>query len=124
LVDAGRAAVLDIDLTALQSQPKPPVGYKPVNRFPTSAFDLSVIVNARELAGNLELKIRECSGDLAESVEYVREFHGAPLVEGQKSVTFRVVAAAPDRTLSSTEITGLRDRIIASLVASGYETRR
>jgi phenylalanyl-tRNA synthetase beta chain len=124
LVDGGRAAVVDIDLTALQAQPAAPVGYKPVNRFPNSAFDLSVIAGARELAGNLELTIREYAGDLAESVEYVREFHGAPLPDGKKSVTFRVVAAAPDRTLSSAEITAMRDRIIASLVASGYETRR
>ena len=43
--------------------------------------------------------------------------------EGKKSVSFRVVAGAPDRTLSSDEITALRDRIIDGLRTLGYELR-
>jgi phenylalanyl-tRNA synthetase beta subunit len=55
--------------------------------------------------------------------EYVREFQGSPLAEGRKSVTFRIVAGAPDRTLSSPEITALYDRIVAGLTGLGYEFR-
>ena len=45
------------------------------------------------------------------------------LPDGYKSVTFRVVAGAPDRTLSSDEITALRDQIIAGMQSLGYELR-
>ncbi len=123
LVENGRAAVLDIDLALLREVTPPRASYTPVRRFPTSAFDLSVIADARELAGNLELEIRRSAGELAEAVEYVREYRGERVPEGKKSVSFRVVAGAVDRTLSSGEITELRDRIIAGLQALGYELR-
>ena len=123
LIENGRAAVLDIDLALLQELTPPRASYTPVRRFPTSAFDLSVIADARELAGNLELEIRRFAGDLAEAVEYVREYEGERLPEGKKSVSFRVVAGAADRTLSSSEITELRDRIIAGLNSLGYDLR-
>jgi phenylalanyl-tRNA synthetase beta chain len=123
LIDSGRAAILDLDLDLLQEL-KPECGsYKPVRRFPTSAFDLSVIAGARELAGNLELRVRQFAGDLTETVEYVREFQGAPLPEGRKSVTFRITAGSSDRTLSSVEITAIYDRIVAGLTDLGYEFR-
>ena len=123
LIDSGRAAVLDLDLALLQELKPDRSGYKPVRRFPTSAFDLSVIADSRELAGNLELHIRQFAGELAEAIEYVREFQGAPLPEGRKSVTFRLIAGAPDRTLSSPETTALYDRIVAGLTGLGYEFR-
>jgi phenylalanyl-tRNA synthetase beta chain len=123
LVDDGRAAVLDLDLTLLQELKPERAPYQPVRRFPTSAFDLSVIADSRELAATLRLRIRQLAGDLAESVDYVREFQGTPLPENRKSVTFRIVAGAPDRTLLSPEITALYDRIVAGLTAEGYEFR-
>ena len=123
LVDSGRAAVLDLDLELLLQCKPNRARYQPVRRFPTSAFDLSVIAPARELAANLELHIRQFAGELVEVIEYVREFQGAPLPEGCKSVTFRIVASAPDRTLSSVETTALYDRIVAGLTGLGYAFR-
>jgi phenylalanyl-tRNA synthetase beta chain len=122
-VDSGRAAIVDLDLAFLQELRPDRATYKPIRRFPTSTFDLSAIADARELAGNLERQIRQIAGELAEDVQYVREFQGAPLPAGHKSVTFRIVAGAPDRTLSSPEITALYDRIVAGLTELGYEFR-
>ena len=82
-----------------------------------------MIADARELAGTLELEIRRFAGDLAESIDYVREYQGEQVPAGKKSVSFRVVASAPDRTLSSNEITSLRNRIIEGLNSLGYELR-
>jgi phenylalanyl-tRNA synthetase beta chain len=123
LVETGRAALLDLDLTAIRELNAECAAYRPVHRFPTSAFDLSIVADARELAGNLEDRVREFAGELAEGVEYVREFQGAPLPEGKKSVTFRIVAGASDRTLSSSEISEIYDRIVSGLTGLGYEFR-
>jgi phenylalanyl-tRNA synthetase beta chain len=123
LIEAGRAAVLDIDLMLLQELTPSAARYTPVRRFPVSAFDLSIIAGARELAGTLELEIRRFAGELAEAVEYVREYEGERLPEGKKSVSFRVVVGAPDRTLSSPEIAEIRSRIIQGLNSLGYELR-
>jgi phenylalanyl-tRNA synthetase beta chain len=123
LVETGRAAVLDIDLDVLRELTPARASYTPVRRFPTSAFDLSIIAGVREPAGHLERAIRRLSGDLTESVEYVREYQGERLPEGKKSVSFRVVVGASDRTLTADEIAGLRQRIIDGLTDLGYELR-
>jgi phenylalanyl-tRNA synthetase beta chain len=123
LVESGRASVLDLDLALLQELAPRRAAYSPVRKFPTSAFDLSVIAGERELAGTLELEIRRFAGELAEKVEYVREYRGERLPEGKKSVSFRIVAGAPDHTLTAAEITDLRARIIDGLTSLGYELR-
>jgi phenylalanyl-tRNA synthetase beta chain len=123
LVETGRAAVLDIDLVVLRESTPARASYTPVRRFPTSAFDLSVIAGAREPAGGIETTIRGFAGELAEKVEYVREYQGDPLPDGEKSVSFRIVAGAPDHTLTADEITALRNRIIVGLNSLGYELR-
>jgi phenylalanyl-tRNA synthetase beta chain len=123
LVETGRAAVIDIDLDLLLELQPERGKYVAVRRFPTSAFDLSIMTGERELVAALELHIRRFAGELAEAVEYVGEFQGSPLPEGRKSVSFRIVAGAPDRTLSSAEITGIRTRIIDGLSGLGYELR-
>lgn len=124
LVEGGRAAVLDLDMSALHSESlSARAAYAPVRRFPTSSFDLSILAGLRELAADLEGRIRGFAGDLAEAVEYVREYQGTPLPEDRKSVSFRVVAGAADHTLSSDEITGIRNRIIAGFQELGYELR-
>jgi len=123
LVEAGRAAVLDLELDLLLELQPERGKYTPVRRFPTSAFDLSIVTGTREHAATLELEIRRFAGELAEAVEYVREFQGPPMPEGRKSVSFRVVAGAPDRTLSSADISGIRNQIIEGLTGLGYELR-
>jgi phenylalanyl-tRNA synthetase beta chain len=123
LVETGHAAVLDIDLGVLQELTPPRASYTPVRRFPTSAFDLSVLAAVRTPAGDIETAIRKFAGDLAERVEYVREYEGGQLPEGTKSVSFRVVAGAPDHTLTADEITAVREQIIVGLRELGYELR-
>jgi phenylalanyl-tRNA synthetase beta chain len=120
LIESGRGAVLDIDLQLLRELIPASSKYRPVRRFPTSAFDLSIIVPERELAGNIERRIRELSGELTETVNYFDEYH---LSDGKKSVTFRITVGASDRTLSSAEIAGIRSQIINGLTSAGYELR-
>ncbi len=123
LIETGRAAILDLDLTLIQANPRSAIRYRPVRRFPSSAFDVSVIAPERELASTLETRIRELAGELTEAVEYVREYKGAPLNAGEKSVSFRVVVGASDRTLSAADITAVRERIVEGLKSDGYHLR-
>ncbi|HYA18962.1 MAG TPA: phenylalanine--tRNA ligase subunit beta, partial [Bryobacteraceae bacterium] len=123
LIEAGRAAVLDLDLTLLRGLTPATAAYKPVRRFPGTAFDLSIIASARDLAADLQRHIVLFGGELVEAVEYVREYQGPPIPEGRKSATFRVTAAHAARTLTTDDITGLRNQILAGLAGLGYDTR-
>ena len=123
LVETGRAAILDLDLRAVQRLAAADIKYKPIRRYPSSAFDLSVIAGLREYAGDLETKLREFASPLVESIQFVRQYSGPPLAEGQKSVSFRLTVGSPERTLSSEEVGEIRARIIEGMRGLGYELR-
>jgi phenylalanyl-tRNA synthetase beta chain len=122
-IDAGRAVVLDLNLDTVQSLPTVEKRYQPVRRFPESAFDLSVITGRRTLVGDIQQAIASFAGANLESVTFLRQYEGAPLPEGSKSVSFRITVAAQDRTLSSEEVGAIRDRIIAGMRGLGHELR-
>ncbi len=124
LIETGRAAVLDLDLRLVQRLAVAiEVQYRPIRRYPSSAFDLSVIAGLCEYAGDLEGKLRAFTGPLVESILFVRQYAGPPLAEGQKSVSFRLTAGSPERTLSSAEVGEIRTRIIEGMRGLGYELR-
>jgi phenylalanyl-tRNA synthetase beta chain len=123
LVETGRAALLDLDLHVVRGLAAEDVKYTPFRRYPSSAFDLSVIAAERELAGKLEALIASFAGPLLESTRYLRQYTGAPLEAGQKSVSFRVTVGSPERTLSSEEVSEIRGRIIDRMRELGYELR-
>jgi phenylalanyl-tRNA synthetase beta chain len=122
LLEAGRAALIDLDLSAVRRLASTDERkYTPVRRYPSSAFDLSVIAGVREQVGLLERKFAEFAGPLLESVQYLRQYEGPPFESGRKSVTFRVTVSSAERTLSSDEVTAVRDAIIAGIRDLGYE---
>ena len=120
LLKTGRAAILDLDLALIEPLFARNIKYTPIRRFPSSAFDLSVVAPLRETAGKLRATIGH---PLIESVEYVRQYIGDPLPADRKSVTFRVTVSSPERTLSSDEITAARGAISEQFRVQGYEIR-
>ena len=123
LVEVGRAAILDLDLRAVERLAGTEKKYVPIRRFPSSAFDVSVIAGEREQAGKLQSLVASLAGSLLESIQYLRHYSGPPLAEGQKSVSFRLTAGSAERTLSSEEVGEMRARIIEGMRALGYELR-
>jgi phenylalanyl-tRNA synthetase beta chain len=119
----GRTAMLDLDLTLVQSAAPKEQRYAPIRRYPSSAFDLSVVARERELVGEVGGKLAALAGPLLESIEYQRQYAGPPLAEGTKSVSFRLTLGSPERTLSSEEVGEIRARLIEGMRAQGYDLR-
>src|SRR5207248_6332385 len=97
--------------------------YQALRRFPTSAFDLSVVTGLREPVGDIEKLLGQAAGSDLVEIEFVRQYTGAPLPEDRKSVSYRLTVGAPDGTLSSEEAGVTRARVIKALHAAGYELR-
>lgn len=123
LVESGRAAMLDLDLSVVAELRGAEIKYMPIRRYPSSAFDLSVIAGLREHAARLRQAVASFAGPLAESVEFVRQYSGPPLEPDQKSVSFRLTVGSAERTLSSEEVGEIRARIIEGMRGLGYELR-
>lgn len=120
----GRAAILDLDLAVAEKlHAHEERRYQPLRRFPVSPFDLSVVAGARESAGNIERQLIAAAGGDLVDIEFVRVYAGPPLPEDKKSVSYRLTVGAPDRTLSSEEAGAIRNRVIETLRAAGYELR-
>jgi phenylalanyl-tRNA synthetase beta chain len=119
----GRAAILDVDLALLERLDKPDLRYQPLRRYPTSAFDLSVVADLRQPAGEIERRLAHAAGADLVGIEFVRQYTGAPLPANRKSVSFRLTVGDPGRTLSSEEVAVIRDRVIEALRQSGFELR-
>jgi phenylalanyl-tRNA synthetase beta chain len=119
----GRTAMLDLDLTLVQAAAPKEKRYTAIRRYPSSAFDLSVVAGERELVGDLRTKLVALAGPLLESIEYQRQYAGPPLAEGTRSVSFRLTVGSAERTLSSEEVTEVRARLIDGMRAQGYDLR-
>jgi phenylalanyl-tRNA synthetase beta chain len=120
LLDRGRAAILDLDLDALQAMPSQRAPYRPLRRFPTSSFDLSIVAGSHELVGNLESKLRQLAGEGLIGLQFLLIF---PLPPDKKSVSFRLTLGADDRTLTAEEVTRTRERAVEGIKSAGYELR-
>jgi phenylalanyl-tRNA synthetase beta chain len=120
LVEQGRAAVLDLDLLSLQKAQPTAIKYKPLRRFPSSDFDLSIVAAPRVLIGDIEASIRDLAGAPLLAVAFLREF---PLKTGERSLSYRLTVGASDRTLSTEEVTAVRNAVIEGLRAAGFELK-
>ena len=110
----GRAAIADLNLDLLKLETKQ---YRPVRKFPSSEFDLSVVAGPRVLVASIAALLTD---SLVERTEYLM-LH--PLGDGRNSVSFRITVAAGSHTLSAEEISGARERLIARLSNAGLELR-
>ncbi len=120
MIGTGRAAVLDLDLTLVESLQPAKAKYTPLRRFPSSAFDLSVVTPPRELAGAVEKKLASHAGDGLLSIQFLRDF---TLPDGRRSLSYRMTIGAADRTLSSDDVTAVRTRLIEAMRKDGYELK-
>ena len=120
LLDRGRAAILDLDLDALQALPSQRAPYRPLRRFPTSSFDLSIVAPVHTLVADLENKLRHFAGDSLVSLQFLLIF---PLPPDKKSVSFRLTLGADDRTLTSDEVTRTRENVVEGIRSAGFELR-
>ncbi|HYP14154.1 MAG TPA: phenylalanine--tRNA ligase subunit beta, partial [Bryobacteraceae bacterium] len=119
----GRASLLDLDLESLMRLARRTTRYTPVRRFPSSAFDLSVLAPLRAHVGDIQSEMRSLAGDALESIEFVREYAGPPLPHHLKSLSYRLTFAASNRTLSSEEVGAARALIIDGMRERGYDLR-
>jgi phenylalanyl-tRNA synthetase beta chain len=120
----GRAFVFDIDLQVTQQLAAArEVRYKPVRKYPTSGFDLSIITSLQTPVAGIEEELRKLGGDAIAQIYFVRQYTGRPLPDGQKSVSYHMEIGAVDHTLTAEEASEIRNKMIEGMRARGYELR-
>ncbi|MBV8829030.1 MAG: phenylalanine--tRNA ligase subunit beta, partial [Acidobacteriaceae bacterium] len=120
----GRAVMFDLDL-ALTSEfaAKRRITYKPLRKFPTSGFDLSVVTDLKVPVAEIHDALTRLAGDALASIEFVRQYDGSPLPPGKKSVTYRLEVGALDHTVTAEEVGEIRNRIVEGMKEVGFDFR-
>jgi phenylalanyl-tRNA synthetase beta subunit len=88
--------------------------YTPLRRFPTSDFDITVAAPPRGLAADVLAKVAGVGVPNLVDAAYLYEYLDAG--KGTKSMTFRFTLGAPDRTLTSDEISSAQEKLRAALI--------
>jgi phenylalanyl-tRNA synthetase beta chain len=108
---ADRIVVAELAVAGLSGgQPSVPLGRTP-SRHPVVERDLAVVVPNERAAGEVEAAIRSHAGPLLLSVGLFDIYRGKPLPEDRRSLAFRLVFGASDRTLTEEEV----DRAVADV---------
>jgi phenylalanyl-tRNA synthetase beta chain len=83
-----------------------------VSVYPPVLEDIAVIVDETVTGAQIEAVIRQAGGKLLVGVRLFDIFRGEQIGSGKKSMAYSLTYQAPDRTLTDTDATQLRQRII------------
>jgi phenylalanyl-tRNA synthetase beta chain len=112
-----RVIVAELASPALDSVVPARIHVEPIPRFPEVERDLAVVVTESHTAAEVEATIRRHGGALLRGLRLFDLYRGAPLDATEKSLAYRLVLGARDRTLTEAEV----DAAVAS-VRSGLES--
>jgi phenylalanyl-tRNA synthetase beta chain len=117
-----RCAVLELDLTTLLvMEPKIPQ-WKPTSRYPSADFDLAFIVPNDVPAEKVDKALRQSAGAFLNSVELF-DVYRAPELGDSRGLAYRIRIQAPDRTLTDSDIGGIRIKCIDAVAKMGARLR-
>ncbi|MCC7540428.1 MAG: phenylalanine--tRNA ligase subunit beta, partial [Deltaproteobacteria bacterium] len=86
-------------------------------RFPPVTRDAAFVVDERVRARDVEQLVSAEAGELLERVELFDLYRGAPVPDGKKSLAFRLVFRASDRTLTDAEVDVAHRRVVEQVGA-------
>jgi phenylalanyl-tRNA synthetase beta chain len=118
LPDSVYAFQLDLDvlLDALDRDETLTPTFKSYSTYPASDRDIAFFAPTKVTVAEIEKAINKASKDLLESVELFDEYRGENVPQGQRSLAFRLVYRASDRTLTDAEVEPLHQKVRDTLV--------
>ncbi|MBI2763436.1 MAG: phenylalanine--tRNA ligase subunit beta [Chloroflexi bacterium] len=119
----GGAILLEVSVRGLSGgAPAVPRATSP-RRFPTVERDLAIVATDGMTSAALAAVIRDHAGQLLLSVNVFDVYAGAPLADGERSLAFRLVFGAEERTLADDEVEAAIASIMAAIVTAGARVR-
>jgi phenylalanyl-tRNA synthetase beta subunit (EC 6.1.1.20) len=106
------AAELDLDLIGELVEP---VRYRAISRYPATTNDLALVTPVDVPAEQVARTIRKYAGALLESLTLFDVYTGEQVGAGKRSLAYRLVFRAPDRTLNDAEVARIPQKIVRGL---------
>lgn len=117
----GHLSLAVIDITDLESRElKDKTKYTPLSRFPSSSFDITVVVPSKEPAASPLVALNSVKAKELKSKKIVDLFK---INDEQTAVTIRAVFEDPEKTLSPETIKEMEQKIVQTLEKAGFPLR-
>ena len=118
LPDAIYAFELDLDvlLDALDQDEILIPEFRSYSTYPASDRDIAFFAPVKVSVAEIERVTQNAAGQLLESVQVFDEYQGENVPEGQRSLAFRLVYRASDRTLTDEEVEPVHQKVREALV--------
>ncbi len=111
----GRVVVAEIDLEILSQMSSKNIKFKQLAKFPASNRDIAFIIPEKYSHDDVCDIVKKIKTDFLETVTLFDLYQGEQIPEGMKSVAYRFVFRAADRTLTDKEIDNSHKKIVTEL---------
>jgi len=108
----GRALAAEVLFDRFSAGGKRTPQARPLPRFPGVRRDLTVVIQGRIAGRDVLQVIRREGGYTLRDISMVSEYQGPQLEAGARSLSFRLLYQADDRTLTNEEVAVAQQRII------------
>jgi phenylalanyl-tRNA synthetase beta chain len=113
-----RTVAAELDLDLLIEAADGTVQATPVLTSPVAYSDVALVVDEAVTAAALESALRSGAGGILESVGLFDVYRGDQVGPAKKSLAYRLTFRAPDRTLTTEEVSASRDAAVAEAARS------
>ncbi|MFB2768158.1 phenylalanine--tRNA ligase subunit beta [Pelatocladus sp. BLCC-F211] len=107
---------LDVLLDALDQDEIAVPTFKPYSTYPATDRDIAFFAPVKVTVAEIEKAITKAGKDLLESVELFDQYRGEHVPQGQRSLAFRLIYRASDRTLTDAEVEPVHQKVRDTLV--------
>jgi phenylalanyl-tRNA synthetase beta chain len=117
--------VAELDLDAIiAAQSSQPLKVSPLPRYPSSARDISIVVDEILPAETVRGTIRATAPDTLVSVREFDRYQGKGVPDGRVSLSLRLTFRSPDRTLTDAEVESAMTQILTALKSAHDAVQR
>ncbi len=113
----------DVDIDVLVAASVQPPQQRDFSTHPVAWSDVALTVDEAVTAGAVEAALRSGAGPLLEAVVLFDVYRGEQVGAAKKSLAFRLAFRAPDRTLTTDEVSRFRDAAVSATAALGAVQR-
>lgn len=118
-----QVACLLVDLSVLASLDRPSIAFQAPSKFPGIKVDVALSLPQAVACADADAALRKAGGKLLESLELFDLYQGEGLEDGHRSLAFRAVLRAADRTLSDKEEQKFLDKASKAALELGGQVR-
>jgi phenylalanyl-tRNA synthetase beta chain len=119
-----RTVAGELDVDVLVAATGTPMDARALSTYPLAHTDVALVVDETVPAAEVEAALRAGAGESLESVALFDLYRGEQVGDGRKSLAYRLTFRATDRTLTTDEVSALRDRAVAEAASRTGASQR